>query len=101
VTRVMEYKPRAVYLTHYSRVNQIDRLGADLHADIDVFVRIAQNSATAPDRAAWMVPRIFDYLSMRLDEHGYSGDAAQRHALLDLDVGLNAAGLDAWLTRAG
>jgi glyoxylase-like metal-dependent hydrolase (beta-lactamase superfamily II) len=100
VTRIMEYQPRAVYLTHYSRVNQIDRLGPDLHTDIDVFVRIAQNSTSAPDRAAWMVPRIFDYLSMRLDEHGYSGDAAQRHALLDLDVGLNAAGLDAWLTRA-
>jgi glyoxylase-like metal-dependent hydrolase (beta-lactamase superfamily II) len=101
VTCIMEQKPRAVYLTHYSRVNQVDRLGVDLHTDIDVFVRIAQNAASVPDRAAWMAPRIFDYLSMRLDEHGYSGDAAQRHALLDLDVRLNADGLDAWLARAG
>ena len=101
VTRVMEQKPRAVYLTHYSRVNQIDRLGYDLHADIDVFVRIAQDVASLPDRAALMASRIFDHLSMRLDEHGYSGDAAQRHTLLDLDVRLNADGLDAWLARAG
>jgi glyoxylase-like metal-dependent hydrolase (beta-lactamase superfamily II) len=101
VTRVMDQKPRAVYLTHYSRVNQVDRLGEDLHRDIDVFVRIAQDVASLPDRAARMAPRIFDHLSMRLDEHGYLGDEAQRHALLDLDVGLNADGLDAWLTRAG
>ena len=101
VTRIMELKPRAVYLTHYSRVNQIDRLGDELHADIDAFVRVAQDCAALPDRATQMASRIFDYLSARLDAHGYSADAAQRHALLDLDVRLDADGLDAWLTRAG
>jgi glyoxylase-like metal-dependent hydrolase (beta-lactamase superfamily II) len=100
VTRIMECKPRAVYLTHYSRVNQIDRLGDDLHGDIDAFVRIAQEAAPLSDRTARMTSRIFEHLSMRLDDHGYLGDEAQRHALLDLDVGLNAAGLDAWLARA-
>jgi hypothetical protein len=82
-------------------VNQIDRLGDELHADIDAFVRVAQDCAALPDRATQMASRIFDYLSARLDAHGYSADAAQRHALLDLDVRLDADGLDAWLTRAG
>jgi glyoxylase-like metal-dependent hydrolase (beta-lactamase superfamily II) len=101
VTRIMECKPRAVYLTHYSRVAEAEKLGFDLHADIDMFVRIAEDAAGLPERATRMATRIFDHLSMRLDEHGYGGDAAQRHALLDLDVRLNADGLDAWLTRAG
>jgi hypothetical protein len=35
-----------------------------------------------------------------LRAHGYAGDEATRHALLDGDVSLNAAGLDAWLRRA-
>jgi glyoxylase-like metal-dependent hydrolase (beta-lactamase superfamily II) len=99
VTRIMQCKPRAVYLTHYSRVSQADELGADLHADIDTYVRIAQDAAHLPHRAAQMAPRMFDHLSRRLDAHGFTGDAAERHALLDLDVRLNADGLDVWLAR--
>jgi glyoxylase-like metal-dependent hydrolase (beta-lactamase superfamily II) len=99
VTRIMKCKPRAVYLTHYSRVSQAEELGADLHADIDTYVRIAHDAASLPDRALQMASRMFDHLSRRLDEHGYSRDAAQRHALLDLDVRLNADGLDIWLAR--
>jgi hypothetical protein len=32
--------------------------------------------------------------------HGFAGDETARHALLDGDVVLNAAGLDVWLRRA-
>ena len=43
---------------------------------------------------------LFAHLSRRLQAHGFAGDEAARHALLDGDVVLNAAGLDAWLRRA-
>jgi glyoxylase-like metal-dependent hydrolase (beta-lactamase superfamily II) len=100
VARIERLKPRAAYLTHYSRVNHIEKLSSELHAGIDAFVRIARAAACAPDRAAQMAARIFDHLSERLNEHGFSGDSARRHAVLDGDVTLNAAGLDAWLSRA-
>jgi glyoxylase-like metal-dependent hydrolase (beta-lactamase superfamily II) len=99
IERILESKPRSAYLTHYSRVDQVERLGADLHADIDAFVSIARSVAAGPERALRMQPPLFDHLSARLDRHGFRGDAAQRHAVLDDDIALNAAGLHAWLSR--
>ncbi len=99
IDRLLGERPAAIYLTHYSRVVDIARLGADLKADVAVLVGIARDSATLPDRPATMAARIHEHWSRRLDAHGYSGDAARRRALLDGDATLNAAGLDAWLSR--
>ena len=99
IDRILGCKPDAAYLTHYSRVRNIQKLGADLHSDIDAFVRMARSVAVEPDRAKRIAVLLFDHLSARLDLHGFRGDDAQRHALLDLDVSLNAAGLHSWLAR--
>jgi hypothetical protein len=42
---------------------------------------------------------MFGHFSRRLDEHGYAGDLALRHALIDEDVNLNTQGLEVWLGR--
>ena len=99
VDRILACKPRCVYLTHYSRVERVEELGRQLHADIDAFVNLARSVGDAPDRTARLIPRLFDHLSARLDAHGFTGDAAARHAGLDGDIALDAAGLDAWLSR--
>jgi glyoxylase-like metal-dependent hydrolase (beta-lactamase superfamily II) len=99
VDRILKLAPEAVYLMHYSRVGHVGRLGADMHADIDVCVRLAQGAAAAPDPAAAIAPRLFAHLSQRLDAHGCMLADAERHALLDGDVELNSAGLAAWLSR--
>jgi len=99
IDRILAFKPRTAYLTHYGPVREVEKLGGQLHADIDEFVRIASRAANHPDRIEQMAVAIFDYLSMRLDEHGFSAEATLRHALLDGDVALNAAGLDVWLSR--
>jgi glyoxylase-like metal-dependent hydrolase (beta-lactamase superfamily II) len=99
VSRIMALQPRSLYLTHYSRVNYNDQLGLDLHGDIDAFVEIAKRAAGSPDRVKTMTAQIFDHLSARLDAHGFDSDSALRHSLLDFDAGINAAGLDAWLSR--
>jgi glyoxylase-like metal-dependent hydrolase (beta-lactamase superfamily II) len=99
VDRVLDFKPTSVYLTHYSRVGQPDKLGCDLHADIDVFVALARYAADAPNRSELLESMLFDHLSERLSAHGSTMDEARRHALLDGDIALNAAGLYAWLSR--
>jgi glyoxylase-like metal-dependent hydrolase (beta-lactamase superfamily II) len=99
INRILEFKPKTAYLTHYGPVREVQKLGLDLHTDIDEFVRIATGVADQPRRIERMAAAIFDYLSARLDDHGYSGRAQERHALLDGDIELNAAGLDAWLSR--
>jgi len=99
IDRIVASGATIAYLTHYSRVEPIDRLSLDLHADIDAFVRIALGVAGESDRVERMIPMLFDHLSKRLDRHGFAGTAAERHAGLDGDVALNAAGLHAWLSR--
>lgn len=97
--RIMSYRPRAVYLTHYSRVTDTGWLAADLHRAIDAYVEIANRWEHVAGRNARMKTAMFDWLSARLDEHGYRGDSAQRHRLLDTDIDLNVQGLEVWLQR--
>jgi glyoxylase-like metal-dependent hydrolase (beta-lactamase superfamily II) len=99
ISRIAALEPKSVYLTHYSRVGGIEKLAADLHADVDTFVKIAQGAAAAPDRVRRIESEMYDHLCRRLDAHGFLRDEASRHAMLDIDVALNAAGLDSWLTR--
>jgi glyoxylase-like metal-dependent hydrolase (beta-lactamase superfamily II) len=101
IDKVRALAPRAVFLTHYSRVVDIARLGADLHAAVDRYVALARRFRDDPARAARLSDAIFRCHSQALDRHGYAGSAATRHALLDDDVALNVQGLVAWLDRRG
>jgi glyoxylase-like metal-dependent hydrolase (beta-lactamase superfamily II) len=100
VARLAALEPQCAYLTHYGRVDPVAKLAQDLNADIDAVARIARTFAAAPDRLRRLESELFSYLSRRLRAHGFTGDETARHALLDGDVALNAAGLDAWLRRA-
>jgi len=99
ISRIALLEPERVYVTHFGRVTGIDKLARDLLADVDAFVRIARDAAPHRERARRMRAQLFGYLCARLDAHGFTSDEQLRHAVLDGDVALNAAGLDAWLTR--
>jgi glyoxylase-like metal-dependent hydrolase (beta-lactamase superfamily II) len=99
IDRILSFKPNSIYLTHYSRVGQPDKLGQDLHTDIDAFVSMARSVPEGPERTDTLGTRLFAYLSSRLDAQCVAADFEQRHAVLDGDVALNAAGLIAWLSR--
>jgi glyoxylase-like metal-dependent hydrolase (beta-lactamase superfamily II) len=100
VDRILSYRPQAVYLTHYGEITEIERLGRELKQRVAAFVRLARGLADTRDRTARMQDEMFRLLSAWLDEHGYAGDRALRHAVLDGDVELNVQGLEHWLDRA-
>jgi glyoxylase-like metal-dependent hydrolase (beta-lactamase superfamily II) len=100
VDRLLSYRPQAIYLTHYGEITEVERLGRELKQRVAAFVRLARELARAPDRSARMREEMFRMLSVWLDEHGYAGDRAARHELLDGDVELNVQGLEHWLDRA-
>lgn len=99
IDRLLGYAPRAMYLTHYSEVRDVERLAGDLKRGVDAFVTLGRALAVAPERAARMREAMFGQLSAWLDEHGYAGDTAERHRLLDDDIDLNVQGLEVWLDR--
>ena len=100
LNRLMARRPRRMVLTHFGPVADLERLSSDLHADIDEFVAVARRHADAADRTARIAEDMFAHLSSRLDAHGYVGDEALRHELLDPDIRLNTQGLEVWLARA-
>ena len=99
VDRILGKEPEQVYLTHYSRVRDLDRLAVDLHAGIDAYVMMAEAHANDANRTEHLQTAMFDYFAERLKQHGYTGDRETMWSILELDVNLNTQGLEVWLDR--
>ena len=96
IVRLMQYRPRRLYLTHYSEVAQCARLANDMYDAIDVYVRIARNVGHDQRRLRFEL-RAWALSSLR--EHGVKLTDDGVDAILGKDFELNAAGLAAWLKR--
>lgn len=99
IDRLLGYRPRAFYLTHFGEVRDLERLGGELKQRVVAFARMARALAEVPERAARMREEMFRLLSEWLDEHGFAGGPAERHRLLDDDIEINVQGLEVWLNR--
>jgi glyoxylase-like metal-dependent hydrolase (beta-lactamase superfamily II) len=99
VDRIMACEPQQLYLTHYSRVRNLDRLAADMHAGIDAYVEIARANREADDMLGSIQSAMDAYLKARARAHGFRGDDAALHSILEIDIELNAKGLVSWLQR--
>jgi len=99
VDRILSYGPRYAYLTHYSRVDELERLAGDLHEGIDFYAGLARRAADAGDRAAFISDGLYSFYRSRLQAHGFKGSEVAAHGVLDFDVRLNTMGLEVWLDR--
>ena len=98
---ILALKPRHAYLTHYSRVGNLEKLADDMHEGIDAYRSMALACADEAGRSEALQRSMFDYLASRLEAHGYAGDRDAMWSLLQIDVVLNAQGLGVWLDRGG
>ncbi len=99
VDRIMGLEPERLYLTHYSRVESLERLASEMHAGIDAYVAIALEHEDGPDRNTTLQASLLEYYIQRLGEHGYTGDREAIMSTMSIDVPLNAQGLEVWLDR--
>lgn len=99
VDRIMACEPQQVYLTHYSRVRDLQRLAADMHAGIDAYAQMALACRDADNRGEALEAAMYEYLASRLRAHGFKGGDDAMRAVMGIDVTLNAAGLVSWLQR--
>lgn len=92
--------PAAMYLTHYGRVGDAQRLGAELIEQIDDMVRMARAAQAAGEGVhARLTAALADYYAARARAHGSALSDAQVRAALAIDVELNAQGLEVWMAR--
>lgn len=99
VDRIMGCNPEQLYLTHYSRVRNLDRLAADMHTGIDAYVEMALENKDADDMQAAIQFAMAEYLKSRARAHGYRGSDDALQSILEIDIVLNAKGLVSWLQR--
>jgi glyoxylase-like metal-dependent hydrolase (beta-lactamase superfamily II) len=100
IDRLLALHPEAMYPTHYGRIVDVERLGADLHTQIDAMVALAQATYGHGDRHQRLVEALTKLYTTRATAHGWDGTPAALLALLQTDIELNAQGLEVWLERA-
>jgi glyoxylase-like metal-dependent hydrolase (beta-lactamase superfamily II) len=99
IARMLEYRPKQMFLTHYSRVTDVQRLARDLYVQIDAMVDIARAHAGESDRHTRIADDLAHLYIARALAHGVTFDAARIRELLAMDIELNAQGLEVWLDR--
>jgi glyoxylase-like metal-dependent hydrolase (beta-lactamase superfamily II) len=100
IRRLAGLHPRAMYLTHFSRVTGVPRLAGAMEHAVREFVRIARQHARAADRRAAIREDLRRLLLQLAHEHGCRLSDDQIEALFELDLELNTDGLIAWLQRS-
>jgi len=100
IGRMLEKQPRAMLLTHYSRVTDPERLAGDLLEQVRALVEMGRDADRSLDRAAHLRAAMGEYLVGRAIDHGCPLSPEQLREFLSHDVELNAQGLEVWLDRA-
>jgi glyoxylase-like metal-dependent hydrolase (beta-lactamase superfamily II) len=98
IGRLLARAPRSMYLTHYGRVGDVQRLAGLLYEQIDAMVAIAERLRDAPQRHEALVEALTALCRSQLQRHGVAAVDDGLRALA-LDIGLNAQGLAVWLDR--
>lgn len=99
IDRLLALHPTAMYPTHFGRVEDVERLAADLHTQIDAMVALAREADGTPDRHARLTATLTTLYADRADAHGWRGGRTALTDLLHTDIELNAQGLEVWLDQ--
>ncbi|TAN05880.1 MAG: MBL fold metallo-hydrolase [Rhodanobacteraceae bacterium] len=97
--RILAAHPEHIYLTHYNRIDAVETLAADLRAGLAAYQQIAHACAVAPDRHARLYAGLMDFHLGQLRERGNPIAETRARELLELDIEINAQGLEVWLER--
>ena len=99
VRRLLEREPRWIYLTHYGRIGDVQRLGRQLLQMIEAMVALGQRERASTDRHEALKRGQLEIFCASLAAHGCTMPRAAIAELLAIDLQLNAQGMAIWLDR--
>lgn len=103
VTRMLNFEPVRMYLTHYGAVGgtmrEVRRLAGELLVQVDEVTALATALRDAPERHEQLKAGLMDSYLTRLEARGWPGDLRQAAEWLAMDAELNAQGLAVMLDR--
>ena len=99
LTRLLSFNPKNMYLTHFGRITEVERLAQELRSDINQYAEIAQKLLHADDRRKKIINALTKFLQQRLSNRNVTADMEAQTRFLRPDLEFNAAGLEVWLDR--
>jgi len=97
VRKLVADKPDYMYLTHYGRVDDVQRLARVMIDGVDTFVSIAEKFKDDDERRQKIETAMSDWLLSGLEKHGVRLDQKRCLELLGSDIKLNTQGIEFWL----
>jgi hypothetical protein len=99
--RLMTLDPKAMYLTHYGRVDAPVSLVEPLRLSIQdqAALALAEEGRDDPERPTRLKQAVTAHLMASARAHGVTLSDAAIADLLAVDTDLNAQGLEVWLKR--
>lgn len=99
IGRMLAMQPEAVYLTHYSRLDKVAHVGAQLLGLLDEVQALGHSLIDAPDRHEALRQGLRGLYIQSLRRHGSLLADEDITAALAIDIELNAQGMAVWLDR--
>lgn len=101
IDRLMALEPKAMYLTHYGRVDAPETLVEPLRRSIQdqAALALAEEGRDDPERLVRLKSSVTAHLTQSAKAHGVTLSDAAIADLLAVDTELNAQGLAVWLKR--
>ena len=97
IKKIMGQKPRSCFLTHFSKIMNIEKNGYELLKQIDEFVMITQQARDSHESQQHQIREgLFELLHKKLEKTNLSISRREFGNLLSLDLSLNAQGLEYW-----
>jgi len=99
IERMLSFDPACMYLTHYSRIGDVPRLGRLLLGLLQRVVELGHAERQAPDRHEALKRGLLAIYVDSLAAQGCKLDETAIASLLAIDLELNAQGMAIWLDR--
>jgi glyoxylase-like metal-dependent hydrolase (beta-lactamase superfamily II) len=99
IDRLVGYEPRAMLLTHYSRVTEVERLAGELKQRVRAFAALGRDAPEGPARSDYLKRGVRELVLGWVADHGTPLARPDVEALLAVDIELNAMGIESWLDR--
>ena len=97
IKKILGQKPTSCFLTHFSKIMNIEKNGCELLKQIDEYVTITQQAGNNPEgRQGRIRKKLLELLYNKLKKTNLSISKREFGNLLSLDLSLNAQGLEYW-----
>jgi len=102
VDMILAREPEAIYVTHYSQVRDVPRLGADLHRLIDAHRELAlAHKDAGAGRHERLRQGVTDIVLHEAERYRWPFSRERVLEVFGWDIELNAQGLGSWLDSLG